>query len=276
MLSLPFPKNVTEVFFRCIVVRRASVSNCSDSLVSTDKSRTKFQRIPQRIPKHGLAEEYMLPMSRVADVSELKINLVNVCGVPEEKLKIYSITNGNIEDTANSTMSFALIEDKHVGPCWQFAQGNKSEGSTNSIATLLAFESTLEPRPEEFKPKDNETMNDMKKASNDNDGQKMVDETLRFYGDDLECRLFDTNPSYLSKAISIVRWPRSASDFSIGLRVDAIDQRNQWFPGTIVDIIDSGAKSNQATTKDSGFYVKVHFDNFSTIWDLSYSLEDFR
>ena len=47
------------------------------------------------------------------------------------------------------------------------------------------------------------------------------------YGDEDECRLYDTDPSLVAKAISRNRWPKAAGEFKLGLRVDAIDNRKK-------------------------------------------------
>ena len=264
MLSLPFP-NVAEVLFRCIVVRRASSLNCFRGYVSSDKLNSKISKLP----KQSVAEEYILPMSRVADISELKTHLVKICGISGERLKLYTVTNGTVEDLASKTLSFSLLQEKQIGPCWQYAQTDKSDESTSKTPTILAFETTLCPRPSGNKSRHNDVATRMTSTDGTNE-EDLIKDTLKNYGDDLECHLFDTDPSYLSKAISRFQWPKSAFDFMVGLRVDAIDQRNQWFPGTIIEVAGSGTKSNLSTD----FHVKVHFDNFSSKWDLSYSLDD--
>lgn len=274
VLSLPLP-NVTEVFFRCIVIRRASVLNCSKSLVSPEKLRTRFQRLP----KQSVAEEYILAMSRVADISELKGHLVKICGIPGDRFKLHTITSGSVEDIASKTISFGVLQDKVTGPCWQFAQNEKSTEPTNQkMTTIVAFESTLCPRPDKGSPHDDDGSSQKEGSSYASSRHLSIEDTVKIYGDDLECHLFDTNPSYLSKAISKILWPKSVRGFAIGLRVDAIDQRDQWFPGTIVDVSHSGngLTSKTTSTKDSGFHIKVHFDNFSSKWDISYTLEDIR
>ena len=53
-----------------------------------------------------------------------------------------------------------------------------------------------------------------------------LEDRLKVYGDDLECRVFDTDPLLISRAISRSLWPRADDELKLGLRVDAIDHRD--------------------------------------------------
>merc|ERR1712070_240154 len=82
-----------------------------------------------------------------------------------------------------------------------------------------------------------------------------------------ECRLYDSNPTKVSIAMSRAMWPEFPVDLRLGLRVDAIDQRGHWFSGSVVEITPN-------PSDDKALRIKVHFDNFSSKWDLKYSFND--
>jgi hypothetical protein len=273
MLSLPFP-NVTEVLFRCIVVRRASALNCT----KTFKKFSDKKKRPLKPPsKQLIAEEYIIPMSRVADISELKVQLVKLCGIDKERLKLYTVMNGDVDNIAmNENLSLSLIQDEKNGPCWHFSQTDKSDEATDSTSSIVAYETTLYPRPEEDESRCKGYQSPGRgDASESPEMNRVIENILNVYGDETECLMFDTNPLPLAKAMSRILWPRSAFDLTVGLRVDAIDHKSHWFPGTVVEVIrteNGGGKS----TKTMKMKVKVHFDNFSKKWDLTYSLDDIR
>jgi hypothetical protein len=109
---------------------------------------------------------------------------------------------------------------------------------------------------------------------------KLVKQLLSVYGDSQECRIYDTDPLLISKAISRSLWPKTENEFKLGLRVDAIDHRDHWFPGSVVEIMEgvindsvdhSQPYDNAAKTK-----VKIHFDNFSSKWDETYTIDHFN
>ena len=58
-------------------------------------------------------------------------------------------------------------------------------------------------------------------------------------------------------------WPSKLSELDVGVRVDALDHRDQWFSGTVVAIDEGGCRC-------------VHFDRFSSKWDEWYTEVDWR
>ena len=111
------------------------------------------------------------------------------------------------------------------------------------------------------------------------------------------------------------QFPTKLKDFVIGDRVDAVDQKCMWYSGTVVDVYNialadirkyaykkyprkplqpsspygaskSGKRSNSVGSNNtsstgkpvfvtSGPHVRIHFDNFSPIWDEWYDQQDF-
>ena len=265
MLSLPFP-NVSDVLFRCVVIRRATAVNCTKTLNFSEKVKHRLHKPPS---KQLIAEEYILPMSRVADISELKVQLVKVCGIDTEKLKLYTIMNGDVDGLSTSdNISLSLIQDDKNGPCWHYSQVEKSEELTNQTTPIFAFETTLNPRPEQD--------SSMNRKSHDSLDSNQEARTKLLYGDDLECRLYDTNPFPIAKQMSRIMWPKSPTELTEGLRVDAIDHRSHWFPGTVVNVTVRPETVIGKTVRPLQMTLKVHFDNFSTKWDLNYTLEEIR
>lgn len=70
----------------------------------------------------------------------------------------------------------------------------------------------------------------------------------------------EEDPREPAMEISKKEFPLWSETVRVGMRVDACDPRQQWFPGSVVEVADD-AKS-----------VKVHFDNFSSKWDETYPL----
>jgi len=317
MLSLPFP-TVAEVIFRCTIVRRATALNCPNTLYSiwkhpSQKYTPKTSTANISPPSQELiTEEYLIPMSRLADIGDLKMKLQNLSGIPSKDLRVCKredIESNASDNKHNFTRMYTKVSalaDKE-GPCIKLLQQSTLDDvSSATIARIVAFESTLVVRPIEIPNNDRHSMASRAEVIDDasttademstDDSssetvipvyqnkaeEKLVQEMLKVYGDEKECVVFDTNPTPLAKVISRSLWPKSPKDFTLGLRVDAIDHRNHWFPGSVIEIVVDGDENNpdeeaeervdmEPTTK-----VKVHFDNFSTKWDEIYSIESFN
>ncbi|KAL7541199.1 hypothetical protein ACHAXR_010719 [Thalassiosira sp. AJA248-18] len=311
MLSLPFP-TVAEVIFQCTVVRRASALNCPNTMSSIGKRHQQKDKpkssTAQTSPpsKELIFEEYLIPMSRLADLGDLKLKLQNLSGISAKDLRVCKkeVIATEASDTRSSFTKIytkvSALPDKE-GPCVKLLQqASLDDVSSPTIAKIIAFESTLVVRPIQLPTNERqpaasrvETTDDASttadEMSTDSSShvtpvyqnkaeENLVQEYLKVYGDEQECVVFDTNPTPLTKVISRSLWPKSTKDFTLGLRVDAIDHRNHWFPGSVIEIVVAGTENNpdgegdvsQSTTK-----VKIHFDNFSAKWDEMYSIDHF-
>lgn len=95
-------------------------------------------------------------------------------------------------------------------------------------------------------------------------------------------------------------WPVSLFDFQVGDRVDAVDYKGTWYPGSVIDLLvlsereikshaltrycrdfirkDGGIQgaSNSREACTAGLHVKVHFDGFKCTWDEWYDQRDFE
>jgi len=267
------------------VLRRATHVNCPGTLnLTTDLSSWQKKSIPSTCKDH-IQEEYTITMSRLADISELKQKLQKACGISLNQMRLFVINREDSEDVDDDgdTEDFSIkrlnaLPDKE-GPCLEYARHGASGefvSPSEVPTTILAFESTLRNRP---------SMNDTDVKEDRLDGTNLrqpdgkigdrsltresVQKELKHYGDSDECRLYDSDPTNIAKATSQYLWPQSASDLRLSLRVDAIDQRGNRFPGSVVGF--SINHSDPGATK-----VKVHFDNFSDKWDLTYTFNDFK
>jgi len=313
MLSLPFP-TVAEVIFQCTVVRRATALNCPNTLLFVGKrlqQQGKARSTASNLSppsKELIFEEYLIPMSRLADIGDLKMKLQNLSGIPMKDLRVCKKEDiaSNVNDTRNSFTKIytkvSALPDKE-GPCVKLLQqASLDDVSSPTIARIIVFETTLRMRPVELR---SSTKSVASKAETTDDASSTADEMstdssshtatavfqnkredkiaqeyLKVYGDEKECVVFDTNPTPLAKVISRSLWPKSTKDFTLGLRVDAIDHRNHWFPGSVIEIVtvdgtenspdEEGGDADQPTTK-----VVIHFDNFSAKWDETYSIDSF-
>ena len=307
ILSIPFP-TINEVIFHCTLVRRGSNVNCPVTLSkrkSSNESKDKndIQSLSPSPPSNRLVfEQYAVSMSRLADIGDLKLRLQNLTGIAINRLKLYTTNevyqdkkdSDNSDDQHSPLDSFVQIiplPDK-PGPCFQLAaQLKPSSSPPDSPTVILAFETTLNPRPlshgelDDTSTTSGEESEDNSKGrasashNSNNERQRQLENQLKTYGDNRECVEYDSDPTALSKAMSRNLWPKNASEFTIGLRVDAIDHRKHWFPGSVVEIIDVTDKAEQKQNGDSSkpaTKVKIHFDNFTSKWDEHYTISHFQ
>jgi len=267
MLSIPFP-TLSDVVFHCKVLRRATSFNCTKDPNGPENSSSVSP----------ILEEYAVSLPRLADIGDLKHKLHDLCGIPLQSMKIYvtndSSTKTNIDDHDEKKSSFVSLSalPEKEGPCLQYARENEPGQFLSPLelsTTVFVFESTLKPRQIDIENLDNVKDDDWH-SQNIMYQKQIVRKDFEMYGDSSECRLLDTVPTLLAKSISRVLWPKSMDNVVIGLRVDAIDERGHWFPGSIVEISQVGDNTDQSKQK-----AKVHFDNFSTKWDLYYTFNDF-
>mmetsp|Transcript_29230 Transcript_29230/g.44202 ORF Transcript_29230/g.44202 Transcript_29230/m.44202 type:complete len:2074 (+) Transcript_29230:226-6447(+) len=324
LLSIPFP-TVAEVMFECTVIRRGTPLNAPKVLNTPRKNKDETKRykidgIVERLdpPSEQLIlEKYIVPMSRLADIGDLRLRIQNLCGIPSSRLRLCkaeTIVNRKDLDDKNPVKyhtNVTSLPDKE-GPCVQVAKQSSSSVSSDTSSEdtenppptqILAFENTLSLRPmqaadDKNDEEDEETVTDEEEdeegsAAEKNGGARaakeirMLHDLLSVYGDGKECRIYDTNPLPLSKAMSRSLWPQSSKEFKLGLRVDAIDHRDLgWFPGSIVEIIEGVSGENGDTSSSNQnekghdqatkTKVRIHFDNFSSKWDETYTIEHFK
>lgn len=87
-------------------------------------------------------------------------------------------------------------------------------------------------------------------------------------------------------------WPRVITGIALGTRLDAVDHRGQWFPGSAMEwwqVETKDLEDIKAMAQDSrlpqtalvgmprevGPHLRVHFDNFSHKWDEWFGPKDF-
>ena len=290
LLSVPLP-TVTDVIFKCYVVRRANAFNTPWILNRKKVRNAKGARyaedndgdpsLPAPPSEKLIVEQYILSMSRLADCSDLRQKLQSICGIPATKLVVCSAEEKHAsKEKDDGTVvrrrtDISLLSNKK-GPCSQLAKRNlkdETSGTPASPALLVAFESTLRSRPatageeSEFDPDEED---DIEGVSNRKE-QAELEKLIHQYGNADECRLYDTDALQIAQAVSRSLWPKKDSELKLGLRVDAIDHKKHWFPGSIIEIMEStDDNSEEGTTK-----VRVHFDTFSSKWDETYTIENF-
>lgn len=317
LLSLPFP-TVADVVFQCTVIRRASAYNCPQTLNRPRKggsSKARFERAKSRAAKPPseqlVFEQYVIAMSRLADIGDLRLQLQNITGIQANRFKLCRVEEvvvDNDADSANPVRTYlksTALPDKE-GPCVQVAKKGalEEEGKEKNAPTqIIAFESTLRPRPvqqlqnghKETAAKDESTHEEDESSTTEDDDddvsenrasarswkeQRNLLELLETYGDSKECRIYDSDPLPISKAISRCLWPKSETEFKLGLRVDAIDHRSHWFPGSVVEIVEGVASEHDENNHDNEnatkTKVRIHFDNFSSKWDETYTIDQFQ
>ena len=304
LLSIPFP-TVADVIFKCYVVRRASALNTPWVLNRPRKGskyRNRFSKkeaATNTKPPSELyvVEQYIIAMSRLADSGDLKLQIQNLCGIPSNQLRLCRAEEIYLKDkddpgVVRRQTKVTPLTDKE-GPCSQFARqrANTDEMGTAPAAPaqIVAFEATIRSRPTDDPKSPEEDSSDSnvdeeEEEETDKPGvpskkeMKELEKHLEVYGNVEECRLYDTETLLIAKAISRSLWPRTEDELKLGLRVDAIDHRDHWFPGSIVEIVEIGSNPDGSRPPDSGAHrikVRIHFDNFSSKWDEMYTIDHF-
>ena len=283
MLSIPFP-TVSDVVFNCLLLRRATPLNCPKTLGLNTKKRASSQNTVGHSPSEQLiTEEHTITMSRLDDINDLKEKFSDLCGIALDSLRFFVVdeTDDNESDVQSSDMIKLATFPEKGGPCLSLAkEGFPADFFSPSQVptTVVAFESTLESRSVDVESTEECDKPKHDLASGNSTDIKIVQEDLKCCVSVNECRICDTDPALLAKALSQSQWPKSAKELAPGLRVDAIDHRGTWFPGTVIEVVSSsnGAKLTVPTeASDRQTKIKVHFDNFSSKWDLTYSFADF-
>ena len=77
------------------------------------------------------------------------------------------------------------------------------------------------------------------------------------YGNKARCRSFDTDMLLISKAISCSLRPETDREFKLCLRVDAIDRRDHWLRGSVVEIIEGITSDVEEEKTDNPTTTKV-------------------
>lgn len=314
LLSLPFP-TVADVVFVCTVIRRGTPVNCPRVLNRPRKgdNKKKSKRFdvkklkadPQGSSETMIIEQYAVAMSRLADVGDLKLRLENISGIPANNLKLCKLEDvaASKEDNDGNPVKIhqkvTALPDKE-GPCVQLARSlSLPEDGTKPISAptrIVAFEKTLRMRPvpslengnrdvaddritdeddaTTAEEEDDDSIHHDSRAYSPKD-RRMILEQLKTYGDRSECRLCDSEPLPIQKAMSRTLWPSTDKEFQLGLRVDAIDHREHWFPGSVVEILEEVASEAGEEKGETVCKVRVHFDNFSAKWDEIYEIDAF-
>jgi hypothetical protein len=222
-------------------------------------------------------EEYLITMSRLADISDLKAKIHQLCLIPLHRLRLFLLNEpseeNNQENSPGTSRTLCALPEKD-GPCLQFARQGLNGGflSPSEIpTTIMVFEMTLNNRTPTNQETSHTTYFDSSLSTEN--AYEYADQELKHYGDSTECLFLDTDPIRIARAMSCILWPKSPDQVAVGLRVDAIDQRGHWFPGSIVEVEMDDNIILESIDNDK-IQIKVHFDNFSTKWDLTYSYSD--
>jgi hypothetical protein len=294
LLSIPIP-TVADVIFQCTVIRRATSFNCPWVLNRPRRGSSRSVRFAKKSsslngagpPSESyVAEQYVVTMSRLADSGDLRLQIQNLCGIPANQLRLCRAEE--VENEYHQGRNTVLLHHTKLvplndkeGPCSQLARKRLPNEDIHAAPTVIvAFENTLRVRQIKDKGErsEDETVGEDAEVGSAAELNE-INRYLENFGDEKECRLVDSDPHVLSKVISRRWWPKTEADMRIGLRVDAKDQRGNWFAGSVVQIYDDIVHGGDADTGEEVQFrtrkVCVHFDNFSPKWDETYAIEDF-
>ncbi|KAL7572519.1 hypothetical protein ACA910_000343 [Epithemia clementina (nom. ined.)] len=317
LLSIPVP-TVADVIFQCVVIRRATAVNTPWTLNKPRKGEKKTSRFSRSRhskasgPTTGppsdtfVAEQYVIAMSRLADSSDLRQRIQKACGIPVVRLRlcraeVVVVNNEASEESVVRTQTKITPMTEKEGPCSHLARKKAANEDVAAPTLIIAFESTLRPRSLKSNGNSNNSQQELLEDTADEEEdaagaetptsdllpspkvEKLIRTYLEVYGDEKECRLVDSDPLALAKALSRSLWPRDEADLKLGLRVDAKDKRGNWFQGSVVEIVDHEVNGDEVEVEhdECGQFVTVrrevvvHFDNFAKKWDETYTIEHF-
>lgn len=304
LLSIPIP-TLGDVIFQCTVIRRATAANCQSVLNRARKGDKKAERFPNRKltdnrsspPSDAfIAEQYVIALSRLADSGDIRLQLQNLCGIRANRMRLCRMEQTVIEHPNENAATKSHIKcyplSEKDGPASQYGKKKgASDENSKSPTQILAFEFSLNTRRPDDRNGKGPALDDTADEDEDAEGgdvedypspaeKAQIDRYLEIYGDEKECRLLDTDPLVLAKAVSRSLWPRTESELKLGLRVDAKDHRGNWYPGSVVDISEDEIKVSDADTGQEVSLrqkkVRIHFDNFLPKWDEVYTIEHFK
>lgn len=306
LLSVPLP-TVADVLFKIYIVRRATALNTPWVLNKpkvNGRFKTRFQLTNDTsppVPQSGqvIVEQHIIAMSRLADSSDLRLKIQDLCGIPASDLRICSaeeklVASEQDEGTVVRSLTDMTLLTEKKGPCSTLArQRTASEDLGTSPSTpslIVAFESTLRARPVDKRIEGADGVDESSEHSaeeeedeaNDGNSKKEARELQKLilkYGNSEECRLYDTDALPIAMAISRSIWPTKEEELKVGLRVDAIDHKDLWYPGSVVEILDGGTPVNGETKESDSTAktkVRIHFDTFSSKWDEYYTIDHFK
>lgn len=222
-----------KVFFKCTVVRRR-------------------QLLDGGITAPNNATAYIIGVNRLDGLAELGATLSPICGVPADRLCFFRAREVTLDATfhiANLTKSVRVKLERLTSlPAAYYASTRSAlndESGDGEPKHLFVFERTLNPRA--FA------------STGGVDTQRL----LAVYGDTRECRLVDTDPLSLAKAVSVRQFSQLQTELAVGMRADCQDNRQNWYPGSIVEAAGSEKK------------FRIRFDNFAPKWDEYYNMEHF-
>jgi len=229
------------VVFRCTLVRKGPYvleedrrarkdsnpksSSSDNSNAAQSNQGSKSNKAPQK----PTLTTFYTSVPRLADAAEIINKISEITGIPEHLLKICACEAqpSGMEGLDDFIKCMPWDKNSMEGPVMQF----KKPSSANDVTDLIIFESTLHTDA----------------ASKDYEHNQDAVELNR-----------------LARRLSQALWPSRSAHFRVGLRVDAMDHRNEWFPGSVIDVDE--AKGS----------VRVHFDLFSHKWDEEYGMADFE
>ena len=293
LLSIPIP-TVADAVFQCTVVRRSTARNCPWILNRPKKGVNRATRYPDKKnsskpPSEACTtEQYVIALSRLADGGDLRLQIQNLSGIRADHLRLcraesVAVNNKSEEGAVTNRYLKIIPLSEKEGPASQLLKMRAPNDVSPRMPTqIIAFEMSVRLRQLKLNGAiDADTDVVVEKDDVPPKAEEaQIERYLAEYGDEKECRLVDTDPTVLAKAMSRSLWPRSDSEFKIGLRVDAKDHRNNWFVGSIVDIMDEEISGGDSDTGQEVAIqhkkVRIHFDNYLPKWDETYTIEHFK
>jgi ubiquitin C-terminal hydrolase len=289
-LSVPLlPKqHQCKVFVTLLRRMRLPRRRGSSSIIEAEALESYNQaRAPSR---------YCVTLLRLGEVVDLKQEVSRMSGLPAKHMMVVVAKGRRIVRVLNDGESLAEVAELGGNKCLVFEGWKDIPFLSNvSIARFNNRRALLKDKNksaiESVGSKGYQEQDEYEGSALAWEGDVVVDIGSKQDGD--LTTYWDT-ASFDAEEAEKLFWPASLREIIEGMRVDAMDIRGQWFAGCVEEIRLSSSFSSSPRTKIESpvvkvrkslskskiiveeYYARIHFDNFSSLWDEWISEEDFR
>lgn len=218
---------------------------------------------------------YCVSLPRLGDVNDLKVALSKVSGVPPQHMRAVVAKGRRILRTLHDVDSLLEIAEFGGSKCIVF----EAVKDIPYLAKLpiSRFSNRWATRKGDTTPDTDNVPSEGYSEKSDYDlghlpweGDVIVDIGSRYDGGKI---------AYWEQGVNVEEesalfWPKTIAEFTEGIRVDAVDMKGDWFPGSINEIRVFAPKDVGRLLHPSTHYARVHLDNCSSLWDDWISEED--
>ena len=288
-LSVPLLTKQHECKIFVNVVRRMRVLRAPLS-----EGRIDERTLWDSFQKDRYCSRYCIVVSRLGDVRDLKRAVEKVSGIPARHMNVVITKGRRILKCVQDSDSLADVVEIGGNKCVVFEQTKdiaflsslfvhrfNNRRAVVNTKTSSSFEADTEAEAESSEGYSEK--NEYDAGWLPWEGDVIVDIGSKF---DRDLTAYWEPNKGTPDEIGKLFWPRKFTEFFVNMRVDAMDMRGQWFAGSVEEVrhfpsVESSALSplkdgeKAISHSRNEVYVRIHFDNFSSLWDDWLSEEDF-